>query len=176
MATSAAAQRDPFHQFRQKLAESVGKTSAAFEKWKYVLENQNTAASDEFNALTRTIQVDLKSINVDVSNLNKVINAIEANRAKFPNIDDAELGARRVAVNELASKARTMEEFMTSARSKKKMERDQRSDLLTTAGSSGSARGGGARFSSARASARCSASYRSSAVIFGQRSSSSRDR
>ena len=45
---------------------------------------------------------------------------------------------------------------------------------VTSRHSAAAARGG-ARFSSARASARCSASYRSSAVIFGQRSSSSRE-
>lgn len=138
------ADRDPFNPARQRLQDSLAKTSAAFDRWKFVLENQNTAASDDFSSLTRSIQVDLKAVNVDVANLNKVLSAVEQNRPMFPHIDDAELDSRRKAVNEIAAAARGIEDFMTSARSKKKIERDQRNDLMGPPGVTSSSLAGGA--------------------------------
>ncbi len=142
----ASGANDPFYTARRQLEASIEKTSAAFEQWKYILENENTAASSKFSNLTRDINLDLNSIDVDITNLGRVITAIENHRAQFRHIDDAELDSRRKFVNAMATRARTIKDFMESARSKKKIERDQRSDLMTFTRAAGAAgTGAGAR-------------------------------
>lgn len=139
----AANQKDPYFAARQQLQDNMSKTMLDFEKWKAILERENTATSPEFSNLGKTITIDLKAISVDLNNLQKVITVVENNRGVFKHIDDEDLNGRRKFVNDIKAKVLHIDEFMNSARTKKKLDSDKRRDVLAPAGGRGGSGIGG---------------------------------
>lgn len=134
MATKA---KDPYYKARDQLQDAMNKTSSNFDSWKKILETQNTASSAEFAELSKSVQLSLKSLNVDIKNLQQVISVVENNRQVFTHIDDDDLNARRKFVNDITAQIGQIDDFMNSARTRKKIENDKRLDLVSVGGMAG---------------------------------------
>lgn len=133
----AANAKDPYYAARDQLQDAMNKTVADFQKWKHILENQNTASSGEFSELSKKLNLSMKAIHVDIKNLQQVIAVVEKNRHCFTHIDDDDLNARRKFVNDITAEVVQIDEVVNSARTKKKLENDKRLDLVSVGGMSG---------------------------------------
>lgn len=65
--------QDPYHGVKQKVFDLVqNKLKVDFDKWKGMLETQNTAGNADFVALGKSIKMDIKTVNIDLNDLQQV--------------------------------------------------------------------------------------------------------
>jgi len=72
----------------------------------------------------------MKTIRADLDDLAQTIKIVEDNRIRFKDIDDSELNGRKKFVNDMKAKVQTIDETLNSQRTKKKIEKDDRENLL----------------------------------------------
>lgn len=132
--------QDPFYALKQKMQVDVAGLSAAFESWKDLLANTNTATSPEFAKVKQQIQTGIKRLQAYGSDISRAISIVEANRKRFKNIDDSELEARKKFANDCKALVLDIIATMNSPRSQNKIDRDAKNALL---GSKSPRSGGG---------------------------------
>jgi len=146
--------RDPYFQARQELLNVLQKTNYNFDRWQKLqqqsqgqsgLSAESTLRSQELASLTREIKDAIKQITADLSNLQQVINVVQANRAAFPSIDDNDLNERKKLVSDVGKRIKEIDETLNAARSRAKLEADKRKELLSgpASGSQGYGYGSG---------------------------------
>jgi len=124
--------KDPFYVVKEKVQSLIGKLSQDFEQWKETLANSNTYRSSNFKPLTQQVKVALKTVNVDLRDLEQTIKIVDANRDKFKDITDAELASRKKFVNEMRVIVQDVTSTLSSPKTKAKLERDQSEALMRT--------------------------------------------
>jgi len=122
--------RDPFYVVKEKVQSLIAKVSIDFDKWKDIFETSNTARNQDFVELGKSIRLAIKTINVDLNDLAQTIQIVQDNRARFKDIDDAELTSRRKFVNDMKARVQEIESTLNSERTKKKQEKDERELLM----------------------------------------------
>jgi len=121
--------RDPFYVVKEKVQDMMGTLLVEFDRWKDLLDNENTATHKDFAPLTQHIKVTLKKLGIDLNDLSQTIKIVSENRVRFRDIDDKELDSRRKFVNDMKARVEEYDEQLNSTRTKSKLERDAR-DLV----------------------------------------------
>ena len=96
-----------------------------FERWKTLLETTDTSANPEFQELHQALKVNMKKVKFDLNDLSLTIEIVEKKRAKFKDIDDAELAGRQRFVNDTKDTLQSIKEARGSERTKRKMAADE---------------------------------------------------
>jgi len=124
--------RDPFYVVKEKVQGLITKVSIDFDKWKEIFENSNTARNADFADLGKSMRLAMKTINVDLNDLAQTIKIVEDNKGRFKDIDDNELNSRRKFVNDMKAKMQSIDETLNSPRTRKKIEKDERENLMSS--------------------------------------------
>jgi len=124
--------RDPFYVVKEKVQALITKVSMDFDKWKDMFESSNTARNTDFSELAKNMRLAMKTIRADLDDLAQTIKIVEDNRIRFKDIDDAELNSRKKFVNDMRAKLQSIDETLNSQRTKKKLEKDDRENLLAS--------------------------------------------
>lgn len=122
---SASASRDPFYVVRDKVVNALKSLKVDHERFKELLSTTNTATNAEFQQVHTAIKQNIAKLKTDVIDLNKTVDIVEKNRARFKNIDDAELDKRKKFVNETRMFLQEIVDTLKSERTKKRLEDDK---------------------------------------------------
>jgi len=128
--------QDPFYVVKEEVQQSVNGITALFVRWQDLLEHNNTAQNEEFKWTTDELKSGIKSVEYDLTDLEETISIVENNKSKFK-VDPTEIEARRQFVNETKKKIQQIKDELNSARTKGKMEKDQREVLMVQQKTSG---------------------------------------
>jgi len=138
--SAPAARRDPFYVVKEKVQIRATKLTDEYDRWKDIFATSNTGSNSEFEQLTQSIKMTIKSVKIDLNDLQQTIAIVESKRARFKDIDDAELDSRKQFVNDMRAMTQTCEETLTSDRTLSKIKTDKRKnnrrDLFDTTSSS----------------------------------------
>ncbi|DBA00492.1 TPA: hypothetical protein N0F65_002735 [Lagenidium giganteum] len=96
---NAAASADPFYVFKDELEGKVTAVHQQYAKWKSVLDAQDSASAKDLPALTTQIETSVAAAEKSLKFLEQTIVVVEANRAKFEHIDNAEISSRKAFVS-----------------------------------------------------------------------------
>lgn len=122
--TNAA--RDPFYVVKDKVETNAKRIKVDMERWKDLLETTNTATNKDFISLTNTMKTNIKRLKGDIQDLSQTIDIVEKSRVRFRDIDDEELGTRKLFVTHIKDVSATIQSDFTSERAKQKLEQDRR--------------------------------------------------
>lgn len=140
MAQSSAQAQDPYFIAKEQLSKRIKGTQDTFGKWKALFDAGATSSSNaEFGTLLKNLQADIKAVNIDVSNLQKVINVVQINRLRFPKITDEDLDQRKRFVADVKVQVDRIDEFMSTPRVKNRIHADKLQALTGTGPAPGSA-------------------------------------
>lgn len=120
-----ASRRDPYFVVKDIIQNSVSKLTHDFEQWQQLLETTNTASSTDFTALTKTVKRNIKETRNHLSDLDKTIDIVEANRAKYSSISDGELASRKTFVAEMRMIVEDSRATLKSDATQAKLRRDK---------------------------------------------------
>jgi len=115
---------------KDEIQQAMQGITALYERWRELLNNTNTSQNDEFKWTTNELKTGLKTVDLDLHDLEETVNVAESNKARFK-IDDSEIMTRKGFILSTKQKIRSIEDEMNGTRTRGKMERDQR-ELLTS--------------------------------------------
>ncbi|KAK4526050.1 hypothetical protein GAYE_SCF19G3961 [Galdieria yellowstonensis] len=125
---SSPSQQDPFYVVRDQVKESLVSIRDIFERWKRLLFSTNTATSEEFDWLHTQLQNSLRSVYLDLQELQKTVNVVERNPVKF-NLSQFEVDSRKRFVSETMNELENIKSTLQSSRTLQKLEADKKQAL-----------------------------------------------
>lgn len=96
----------------------------------------DTASSNEFKELRKTLSKDLRTVGQDVKGLLGALEMVEKKRNKFPHITDQELSSRKDFITEANNSINELKIGMDSPIVRRKLEADEKTKKLTDRGNS----------------------------------------
>jgi hypothetical protein len=113
------------------------------DKWKRLLQTENTAKSAQFQELHSEIAGELTQLDYDLKDITETIRMVEENRARFQ-FDDREVGNRKAFVRASRVTVREIQDSITGRSATAKIDSDKRL-ALGTGSNAGSAASRAAR-------------------------------
>ncbi|GJQ14025.1 hypothetical protein GpartN1_g5816.t1 [Galdieria partita] len=117
--------QDPFYVVRDQVKENLVSIREVFEQWKRLLFTTNTATNEEFDWLHNQLQNSLRSVYLDLQELQKTVNVVERNPAKF-NLSKSEIDSRKGFVSETMKELETIKSTLQNPRTLQKLEEDRK--------------------------------------------------
>eukprot|EP00286_Rhodomonas_abbreviata_P027371 CAMPEP_0181313546 /NCGR_PEP_ID=MMETSP1101-20121128/14304_1 /TAXON_ID=46948 /ORGANISM="Rhodomonas abbreviata, Strain Caron Lab Isolate" /LENGTH=238 /DNA_ID=CAMNT_0023420503 /DNA_START=60 /DNA_END=776 /DNA_ORIENTATION=+ len=95
---------DPFYTVRDNVNVQIEKLKTRHEKFEHLTKTTDTSTNADFKDTRKTLVKEVRAAEKDLKGLRGAVDMIEKNRAKFPQVQDAELASRRAFVTEAARK------------------------------------------------------------------------
>lgn len=130
---------DPFYHVKDEVLSAVDSVSNMYDKWKDLLDNHNTAETDEFRETTNDLSKAMNMMDVDLDALAETVSIVEMTNneckrngkpPKF-NLPDDELASRKRFIKDIRNRIKEIREELTSPQTRNKIERDRRAVLLS---------------------------------------------
>ncbi|TMW63717.1 hypothetical protein Poli38472_002658 [Pythium oligandrum] len=115
---NVAASGDPYYVFKDELESKVSSVHQKYVKWKSVFDAKDSVTMKELPALTTQITTAIASAEKSVKFLEQTIVMVEANRAKFEHIDNAEIASRKAFVSSTRMEILAVSSEVTSEEAK----------------------------------------------------------
>lgn len=138
---SMSSSADPFHFVKDDINRRLDELRVQFESWQYALNNTNTAKNRKFKKDTAAVRTEITELLEDTNQLGGTVTAVERDRAKFTHVTESELSSRRQFITSTTNTLEAWLAELTSARTRGKMDQDNR-ELLSRRGNSGAGAGG----------------------------------
>jgi len=122
--------QDPFYVVKEEVTEALQAVDEMYEKWKDLLENSNTSTNEDFKWVTNELKTGLRGIESDLTDLEETISIVEKDKARF-RIEEYEINNRKNFVSSTRKKIQSIKDNMNSTKTKGKIERDSRSNLMS---------------------------------------------
>lgn len=122
---------DPYYGVRDNVKAQCDKMKARNAKFHDMVRNVNTASSMEFKDLRKTLNKDVRNVEKQIRDLRGAIDAIEANRARFPGITNPELGQRKVFIDDMTYIVQEVKKGMESQSVRQKLAKDETEARMT---------------------------------------------
>merc|ERR1719464_154312 len=94
---------DPYLSIKSDIQAAVERFTSDLDAWEDMLENTNTHQNRSFKERTDSLKAQYKQINRSLKELAKTNTAVEANRANFASISNADLSDRKRFVSDMKS-------------------------------------------------------------------------
>mmetsp|Transcript_34221 Transcript_34221/g.66256 ORF Transcript_34221/g.66256 Transcript_34221/m.66256 type:complete len:208 (-) Transcript_34221:526-1149(-) len=117
---------DPFPLVKEKVQTAVRQLEADMTTWREQLKRTNTYTNQGFQRVNRSVRSQLKKLNSHIKALSTTITAVESQRSRFPNIDDAELDNRKDFVAQTRAVVDGYHKLITDPATKAKKAEDKR--------------------------------------------------
>jgi len=121
---------DPFYALKEEVDQSIQGITSLYKQWQTLLQNSNTATSDEFKWAMSELKNGIQNIEPDLADLEQTIIIAEKNQAKF-GVDFTELENRKAIVAKLKKEIKSVKDDLQSTKTRGKMENDQRTLLIS---------------------------------------------
>jgi len=115
-ATTSSAAQDPFYAVKDKVVNVTRSLRIDYDGWKDLLFSVDTSTNIDFRKKHNAVRNAAKQLKSDLNDLKATIAIVEANRAKFSDIDDDELVRRK---NFVADTKNTLEDILATLNSEK---------------------------------------------------------
>ncbi|EME28985.1 Syntaxin-6 [Galdieria sulphuraria] len=117
--------QDPFYVVRDQVKESLVSIREIFQQWKRLIFTTNTATNEEFDLLHNQLQNSLRSVYLDLQELQKTVHVVERNPVKF-HLSELEIDSRKRFVSDTMKELETIKSTLQSPRTLQKLEEDRK--------------------------------------------------
>jgi len=118
-------QQDPFYEDKDYVARCLPDLLQLHESWRSLLQNTNTATSNEFKFCDEQLKKGIKEIEEVIADLEQSVRIVESDRLRFK-LTEEEVKSRRRFIESSRQKFNTMKDNVNSAATKGKIDKDQR--------------------------------------------------
>jgi len=122
--TPAARLRDPFYVVREKVQLTHATITSDYARWRDLLDGGGS--SEEVISLAESLKAALKTIRIDLADLQRTNTIVEKSRPKFKDIDDEELASRVKFCRDLDTGLDTMEDNLNNPTPLKRPEKTRK--------------------------------------------------
>lgn len=127
--------QDPFYVVKEEVTDSVRVVSALFDRWSELSQNLDASNQDEFEWTNSELEKRLKSIEVDLQDLDETISIVETSRTRF-RLDDDEITGRRRFVEQTKQTVNNIKDKTRNPAVLAKLNKNKRQALLAGNGHS----------------------------------------
>lgn len=117
------AEVDPYYSVRDHVQSQVDRIKLKYQKFQNLLET-DTSSNSEFKDTRKGLSKDLKSVEKEIKGLRDALDTVDKNRAKFSNLKDSDVAARRQFVNEMQNIVSEIKAGMDSPAVRRKLDAD----------------------------------------------------